>query len=310
VVITVCGEALVDLVPDPVTPSRYDAKPGGGPANTAVAIARLGSPVAMLARLSRDGFGHLLRAHLVSNGVDVSHAVAADEPSSIAVAVLADDGSADYRFLVAGTADWGWTDAELDNVPSDTVAIHSGSVALAIAPGGAALERWLTRARPSWTVSLDPNIRPAMIADLRAHREVVERCVAAADIVKVSAEDLSALHPGERADDVARRWARSGPAVVVRTDGSAGATAFTADDEVTCGAEPVTVLDTIGAGDAFGGALLDWLFRAGKLGGRLELSRVEIAAALAHASRVAAITCSRAGADPPYLADLEASAAS
>jgi fructokinase len=314
-VIIVCGESIVDLVPDPLAPLKYGAKPGGGPANTAVAIARLGSPVSMLARLSRDGFGRLLRAHLVDNGVDASHAVDAAEPSSVAVAVLADDGSADYRFLVAGTADWGWTDAELNTVlsdpaPSDAVALHSGSLALALAPGGAALERLLTRARPPWTVSLDPNIRAALIADLGAHRQVVERCVAAADIVKVSAEDLAELYPNERADDVARRWARSGPAVVVRTDGPTGASAFLADEEVTCNAEPVTVVDTIGAGDAFGGALLDWLSRAGKLGGRLALSAADIAAAMRHANRVAAITCSRAGADPPYLAELEVTAAS
>jgi fructokinase len=309
-VIIVCGESIVDLVPDPGAPLNYVAKSGGGPANTAVAIARLGSPVSMLARLSRDGFGRLLRSHLADNGVDLSHAVDAAEPSSIAIAVLADDGSADYRFLVAGTADWGWTDAELDTAPFNPVALHSGSLALALAPGSTALERLLTRPRPPWTVSLDPNIRTALIADLTAHRQVVERCVAAADIVKVSAEDLAALHPGERVDDVARRWARSGPAVVVRTDGQVGATAFTADDEVICNAEPISVVDTIGAGDAFGGALLHWLFRAGKLGGRLVLSRADLTAALRHANRVAAITCSRPGADPPYLAELEETAAS
>lgn len=300
----------MDLVADPDADLKYDVRPGGGPANTAIAIARLGTPVSMLARLSRDGFGQLLRANLVSNGVDVSRAVDAVEPSSVAIATVARDGSADYRFLVTGTADWGWTDAELADLPDGTVAVHSGSLALALAPGGAAVERLLTQANRSWTVSLDPNIRPALIADLKAHRDVVERCVAAADIVKVSREDLDALHPGEGATEVARRWARAGPAVVVVTDGRVGSTGVTADHEVICPAEPVAVVDTIGAGDAFAGALLDWLHRAGQLGGRLTaLDNVDIADAMVHATRVAAITCGRSGADPPYLAELDSPAA-
>jgi fructokinase len=304
--IVICGEALVDLVPDRVAPMRYVASPGGGPANTAVAVSRLGTPVSMLARLSADGFGRQIRSHLVDNGVDVSSAVSAAEPSSIAVATVAADGGAEYRFLVTGTADWGWTDAELSRLPTGTVAVHSGSIALALAPGAAAVERMLGRARATATVSIDPNVRPALIADLAAHRDRIERCVAIADLVKVSREDLDALHPGERATDVARRWARSGPALVVVTNGASGASGITAADELTRPAEPVAVVDTIGAGDTFAGGLLDWLHRAGRLGGRLaRLSAPDVEAALRHASRAAAITCSRPGADPPYRAELE-----
>jgi fructokinase len=219
VVIVICGEAVVDLVPDPSVRTRYDARPGGSGANTAVALARLGTPVTMLARLSGDGFGRLLRHHLLDNAVDVSHAVAAAEPSSVAIATVAADGGADYRFLVNGTADWGWTETDLDSLPSDTAAVHGGSLALALPPGGAAVERMLGRARRDTTVSLDPNIRPGLIADMAAHRDTVERCVAAADLVKVSHEDLDALHPGVSAMDVVRRWARSGPRLVVLTDG-------------------------------------------------------------------------------------------
>jgi fructokinase len=305
VVIVICGEAIVDLVPDPSTPSRYLARPGGSSANTAVALARLGTPVAMLARLSSDRFGELLRAHLAGNGVDLSVAVAASEPSSLAIATVGGDGGADYRFLVAGTADWGWTDTELGSLPKGTAAVHGGSLALALAPGGAAVERMLVRARGSSTVSLDPNIRPSLIADMSAHRDTVERCVAAADVVKVSREDLDALHPGQHATDVARRWARTGPALVVVTAGGDGSIAVTAETEVACPASPVTVVDTIGAGDTFAAALLDWLYRAGRLGGRLTpLAAADIDAALRHASRAAAITCSRTGADPPYRDEL------
>jgi fructokinase len=304
-VIVICGEAVVDLVPDPAVPTRYDARPGGSGVNTAVALARLGAPVSMLARLSGDGFGRQLRAHLVDNGVDVSHAVAAPEPSSVAITSVGPDGGADYRFLVSGTSDWGWTDEELRVLPADTLAVLAGSLALAIAPGGAAVERMLHRIRATATVSLDPNIRPSLIAHMNAHRDTVERCVAAADVVKVSREDLDALHPGEAAMDVARRWARSGPALVVVTDGGDGSTGVTDGLEVSFPAVPVKVVDTIGAGDTFAAGLLDWLHNAGRLGGRLTpLNGADIETALRHASQAAAITCSRAGADPPYRAEL------
>jgi fructokinase len=310
-VIVICGEALDDLVPDPSVPSRFDARPGGSSANTAVALARLGTPVSMLARLARDSFGELLRGHLEGNGVDLSFAVDAAEPSSLAIATVGDDGGADYRFLVTGTADWGWSDSELAALPKGTVAVHGGSLALALAPGGAAVERLLARARETSTVSLDPNVRPSLIADLPAHRDTIERCVAAADVVKVSLEDLEALHPGEAAMDVARRWARGGPALVVVTEGGDGSVGITAEAEVACPVSPVTVVDTIGAGDTFAAALLDWLYRAGRLGGRLAAPPpADIDAALQHASRAAAITCSRTGADPPYRDELAGTASS
>ena len=307
--ILVCGEALVDLVPDPVDSKRFVSRPGGSPANTAVALARLGTSVSMLARLSTDGFGRQLRAHLLDNDVDLSHAVAASEPSSVALATVSADGSADYRFLIAGTADWGWTDSELGTLPKGTTAVHGGSLALLLAPGCSAVERMLLRSRDTSTVSLDPNIRPELVTDLAGYRDSMERCVAAADLVKVSREDIDALHPGERASDVARRWARNGPALVVVTDGAAGSVGVTAVGEVGVPAEPVAVVDTIGAGDTFAAALLDWLHRARRLGGRLaDLGTDDVAGMLRHASRASAITCSRVGADPPYRAELESAA--
>jgi fructokinase len=232
--------------------------------------------------------------------------VTAAEPSSVAITSVGPDGGADYRFLVAGTADWAWTDEELARLPADTVAVHGGSLALALAPGNAAVQRMLHRMRADATISLDPNIRASLIPDLATHRETVERCVGAADIVKVSREDLDVLHPGEAAMDVVRRWARSGPALVVVTDGAAGSTGVTAELEVRCPAVPVDVVDTIGAGDTFAAALLDWLSRAGRLGGRLApLDTADVESALQYAGRAAALTCGRAGADPPYRAELE-----
>jgi fructokinase len=299
--IVICGEAIVDFIPDPGRPGGFTATPGGGPVNTAVALARLGTPTSMLARLSSDGFGRMLRAHLASNDVGLTGAVEAAEPSSLAIAAIGPEGSADYRFLVAGTADWGWTDAELGAVPADVAAVHSGSLATAMAPGAAAVERWLARARETATVSFDPNIRAALIDDLPAHRTTVERCVALADLVKVSRDDLEVLYPGREAIAVARRWLEGGPAAVVVTDGAAGSVGLTTTAEIQCPAAPGPVIDTIGAGDTFAGALLDWLSRAGRLGGRLTaLSDSDLGSALEQASLAAAITCGRVGADPPY----------
>lgn len=307
--IVICGEGVVDLVPDVTGSYRFHARPGGGPVNTAVAAARLGGAVSMLARLSSDGFGAQLRRHLVANGVDTSYLVAAAEPSSIAVTSLDAAGSASYRFLVAGACDWQWTDRELARMPQGASAVHSGSLALAIEPGGSSVEALLVRSRPMCTVSIDPNIRPSLIADLPAHRARVERCVRAADLVKVSEEDLASLYPGQRPIDVARAWSRRGPGLVVMTAGELGATAVQRDLEVSCPAESVTVVDTIGAGDAFSGALLDWLARAGRLGGRLgEFDRDGLADLLQFAGRVSALTCTRAGADPPIRGGLGATA--
>lgn len=306
--IAVCGEALVDLVPRGDDGTLYAALPGGSPANTAVALARLGAGALMLARLSSDGFGRQLRAHLSANDVDLSRAVAADENSSLAIVTLAEDGSAAYRFDVDGTADWQWTDAELGPLPPEVTAVHAGSLALALAPGGAAVERLLVRERARCTVCVDPNIRPSLLPDLEATRRDVSRWLGLADLVKVSTEDLALLHPGQEPVQVARLWARSGPGLVVVTCADQGAFAVRAgapDEVVRRPAVPVDVVDTVGAGDTFTAGLLDALQRAGRLGGRLDgLGADDTAAALDRGLRAAAVTCSRAGADPPYALDL------
>jgi fructokinase len=307
--IVICGEAVVDFIPNPDRPGGFTATPGGGPVNTAVALARLGTPTAMLGRLSSDGFGQQLRAHLADNGVETARTVTAAEPSTLAIATIGADGSAGYRFVASGTADWGWTDAELGAVPAGVEAVHSGSLAIAMAPGAAAVERWLARARETATVSFDPNIRAELIDDLNSHRATVERCVALSDLVKVSRDDLDALYPAQETVAVARRWLAAGPSVVVVTDGGAGSVGLTASADIRCPAAPGPVIDTIGAGDTFAGGLLDWLSRAGRLGGRLApLTDAHVTRALEHASLAAAITCGRAGADPPYRDELLAAA--
>jgi fructokinase len=293
--IAVAGEALIDLVP--TSQSSYDARPGGGPANTAVALARLGTPVTMLARFGADTFGQLLQAHLAANGVDLSYAVQGDEPSSIAVVTRGLDGAASYRFLVDGTADWHWNATELPSLPTTVAAVHSGSLALALATSPA-LETWLAAARRTATVSLDPNLRAGLLPSNA--REALQRWLRIGDLVKVSVEDIALALPGEDPWEVARHWRREGPDLVVVTAGAEGARAYFGDREVHRGAAPVSVVDTIGAGDAFTAGLLHALAGRGRLGGRLDcLDETDVAVAVDTAARAAGLTCARLGADPP-----------
>jgi fructokinase len=312
-VIVVCGEALVDLTVEPSRgpgdAPRYRASPGGSPANTAVGLARLGTPSALLGRLAGDRFGQLLRRHLTGSGVDVQYCVEAAEPTTLAVVDIAADGGARYAFYVEGTADWQWREAELPaQWPADVRALHAGSLALALPPGGPVLESVLARERDSRTISLDPNVRPALVGDRSTYRDKLERWVRLAHLVKISVEDLDWVYPGEPPAMVARRWCAAGVPLVVVTAGPDGAQGYPAGAEpVQVAGEQVDTVDTVGAGDAFSAGLLDWLHRHGRLGrpdGLGQWAQGELATALSFAGRVAAVTCTRAGADPPYRNEL------
>ena len=307
--VAVAGEVLTDLVPAGAD-GHYRAVPGGSPGNVAVGLARLGVPTRMLARLSDDVLGRRLRAHLAGNGVDLGHAVAAAEPSSLAVVALGADGAADYDFRIDGTADWAWTDAELATALDGISALHLGSLAVVRPPGDAALRRLAARARHTATVSVDPNVRPALLVGRPDARAVLLELFAVADVVKASSEDLAWLEPGRDPAEVARRWLLAGPSLVVVTRGAEGALAVGG----ACGlverpGRPVAVVDTVGAGDSFTSALLAGLGRRGLLGGdrrtRLGgLTRDEVAPLLDEAITASALTCMRAGADPPYAEEL------
>ena len=306
--VMVVGEALVDLKADEGDPTRFTAHPGGSPANVAVTLARLGTPVRFAGRLARDGFGRLLRQHLAGNGVDLSLSVDATEPAGLAVVTTAANGLPEFAFHVTGTADWQWKTAELPHdLGADTPAIHTGSLALALAPGGPAIVVWLAEQRRAGRViSLDPNVRPAVLHDPRPYRPRLESWVARSDIVKASVDDLAWVYPGEDPDGVALRWSARGPALVVITHGADGVDAVVDGQIVRRPARPVTVADTVGAGDAISGALLDWLARHDRLS-RPALAAItpsEVAAALDFAAEVAAVTVSRPGADPPHRDEL------
>lgn len=310
----VVGEALVDLTL--AAPSgeslALTAHAGGSPANVAVGLARLGVATSFAARLARDGLGPFLRAHLERSGVDLSLAVEATQPATLAIVDLDNAGVASYAFYVEGTADWAWQLAEL---PANAAgaALHTGSLAIGLEPGAETLVEWVAgqRERGDVFISLDPNVRPTLVLGEPRYRRRLERFVALAHLVKVSEEDLRALEPETEPELVARSWAAAGPELVVVTRGPHGATAFPrAGEAVDCPAVPVEVLDTIGAGDAFTSGLLAFLAEHGALevGACASLERTELLAALGFAAQVAALTCARAGADPPSRAELAAAA--
>jgi len=306
--VCVIGEALVDLVgqpPDPDGTVRYLAHPGGSPFNVAIGLARLGQPARLVARLAQDAFGRQLRAHAERNGVDLSLAVAAAEPSTLAVVSLDADRNASYDFYRTGTADWQWTPAELSRIPDDAGWVHAGSLASWLDPGAAAIEGRLTDLTGTTVVSYDPNIRPALLGERSAAVARIERLVALSRVVKASAEDLGWLYPDRDLHGALRHWAALGPAVVVVTDGNRGAHAVANGGEpVLVPSRPVAVVDTVGAGDAFMAGLIDALARSGLLAGGNTPNGEQLRRAVEQAALVAALTVARAGADPPTAEEL------
>ncbi|MGH2919673.1 MAG: carbohydrate kinase family protein [Solirubrobacteraceae bacterium] len=297
--ILVAGEALYDLVADGNGVIAGHA--GGGPFNTARTIARLGQPVAFLGRLSTDRLGRTLERMLAEDGVALDSVVRTSEPTTLALADVDAGGGASYHFYAAGTSAPGLTVEEaLHAIPSDVAALHVGTLGLVLEPLATALEAVVARLAERTLVAVDPNCRPSTIADPVAYRERLRRVLERADLVKVSVDDLAWLDPGRPAVEAARALLAAGPAVVLLTCGAEGATVVTASRAVHVAPQPASVVDTIGAGDAFNGGFLAW-WRSRELG-REELADDELVVEAARfASLVAARTVERAGATPPHL---------
>jgi fructokinase len=304
-VLSVIGEALVDLVPDG-PPGVYRAHPGGSPFNVAVALARLRNDTSLMARMGGDGFGRMLRDTAAAEGIDLGAAPQAAEPATLAVVSLDDEAQATYQFYLEGTADWQWSVAELGGLRPGTEVLHFGSIAAVTAPASDRIDGFVRDLRASRRVlvSYDPNVRPSVFGARGRARELVERGVGNAHVVKASREDLEWLYPGRTVDELCRQWNAAGPALVVITDGARGATAHRQGREpLHRPSREVSVVDTIGAGDAFTAGLLNGLARRGlhHPAGVSELSDAVLAEVLDEAVLISSVTCERAGADPPRL---------
>ncbi|MER7928330.1 carbohydrate kinase [Streptomyces sp. NPDC096057] len=299
--IVVAGEALIDLVPQG-TGALAALKPalGGGPYNTAVALGRLGSPTAFCSRISRDAFGEALLAGLRQADVDVLDVQRGAEPTTLAVATLDAHGSATYSFYVDGTADRLF--AMPAALPAETEAVSFGTCSLVLEPGATAYEKLMRTASEQGVFTLlDPNIRAGLIPDADAYRARFKSWLPYVDLLKLSEED--ALWLG----GTPREWLDAGPSAVVITQGGDGLSAFTKDGTVyPVPGEKVEVVDTIGAGDTVNAALLHGLSTRDALSpeGLAGLGREGWTRLLEFAARAAAITCSRAGAEPPYASEL------
>jgi len=301
----VVGEALVDVVRR--RDGRVAEHPGGSPLNVAVGLARLGREAHLLTWFGSDERGAAVRAHLEGSGVRIVPGSDGAPRTSTAVASLDEEGVATYGFDI----DWR---LPATSGAAEPLVVHTGSIAAVLEPGAAQVAELVAAQRERATVTYDPNLRPALMGEPERAARRVEPMLDLADVVKVSDEDLDWYAPGEDVETVARRWAARGPAIVVVTRGGEGALAVTAAGlRVTVAAPPVAVVDTVGAGDSFMGGLVDGLWSAGLLGAeRREALRAVDAATLREVlercARIAAITVSRAGANPPTAAELAADA--
>ena len=301
--IVVCGEALIDMVTTGDSTRR--PTPGGGPFNTARALARLEAPAAFLGHFSTDEFGRMLADQLAADGASLALATFGPEPTMIAVANIGGDGLAEYEFLIQGTSAPNLT---LDMIPAElpveVKAVHLGTLGLVLEPMASSLAALVRREHGRRLVMLDPNIRPVLTTDPQ-YRPRLDSLISQSTIVKASDADLDWLFQGLDRMAAARALLARGPKMVVVTLGAKGAIGVTASAEVRVPAPAVRVVDTIGAGDAFGAALLAWLHDHGRLSRDLRLDREELRAALEFACLVASITCTRPGADPPRRAELK-----
>jgi fructokinase len=305
-ILTVIGESLVDLVSDPHRlVGAVQAYPGGSPLNVAVGAARLGLKTSLVTHYAEDRYGLMIEEHLQSNGVRVING--GTTPTSTALATLSRDGAAEYTFSIT----WAINGASLPALAAveGSTHVHTGSIATVLPPGDQATLVLVEAAREHASISYDPNCRPAISPDVVAARRQAELFVAGSDIVKASDEDLSWLYPDRTPDETLAAWLELGPAIVALTRGASGPVILSGKGRVEMAAEPISVADTVGAGDSFMAGLISGLAQLEALGagGRQRLQTLtldQLHALAAYANRAAAITCSRQGANPPRAAEL------
>lgn len=303
--ILACGEALIDMLPNADHPHLIEPVTGGSVFNTAIALGRLGATAGFFCGLSTDKFGRLLQADLEDSGVDHSHCARSSRPTTLAVVDL-DDGEATYTFYDEGSAGRMLSKAELPEVPSDVHAMVFGGICLIPEPCGSAYETLLQQNAPNKITYLDPNIRANFIEDADGHRARIQRMVTNCDIVKVSGDDLAWVEPEKSEAEAVSGWLDGGTKIVLLSRGGDGAEAHTVNGMISVPAVPIEVADTVGAGDTFNAGFLTSLTEQGVTfkSDLASISEDKIKQALMFAARVAAVTASRVGANPPWRKEL------
>jgi fructokinase len=308
-VILCCGEALIDMIPALSSSGQPAFVPhsGGAVFNTAIALGRLGVETGLISGVSRDLFGQQLETSLRASNVDTSFLLRSDRPTTLAFVTLT-GGHARYTFYDENSAGRMIRETDMPKLQPDVLALFFGGISLCSDPAASAYEGLCLRAARDRVVMLDPNIRPGFIQDESAYRTRLEQMLRAADIVKVSDEDLAWIFPDlSGQDDRISDLRDMGPALVLVTEGEDGATAYDAHgSKVHLAALPVRVVDTVGAGDTFNAGILAKLSELGCLtkDGVRSLSAAQIHALVSHGARVAAITVSRAGANAPWASEI------
>ena len=292
--IWVCGEVLIDILPTgPVV--------GGGPANTAKALARLGYEVDFIDGISTDAFGVSARKELERDGVGLSLTLSSDKPTSTATVTLDATGSASYEFLIEGTATFDFTHSWLpDPERLKPAVLHIGTLVTIVEPASTLLHEWAIKTAEFAPIVFDPNVRTSVLGDRVQYRAAVEKWVGISSVVKLSDDDISWLYPDEAMDEVAQRWIAGGTSLVVLTRGAKGIIGYTEHGFEEVSGAKVSVVDTVGAGDTVGAVLVEGIAKHSVSG----LHGQVLNAVLHRAAVAAGITVSRAGAQPPRLHEL------
>ena len=292
--IWVCGEVLIDILPTgPVV--------GGGPANTAKALARLGYKVDFIDGISTDAFGVSARKELERDGVGLSLAMSSDKPTCTATVTLDSQGSASYEFLIEGTATFDFAHSWLpDPERLKPAVLHIGTLVTIVEPASSVVHEWAVKTAEFAPIVFDPNVRTSVVGDRVQYRAAVEKWVGISSVVKLSDDDISWLYPDEAMDEVAQRWIAGGTSLVVITRGAKGIIGYTEHGFEEVDSAKVSVIDAVGAGDTVGAVLVEGIVKHSVSG-----LHGEVLNAVLHRAAIAAgITVSRAGAAPPRLHEL------
>jgi len=295
----VAGEVLIDFIPGK---SESVVVVGGGPANTAKSLSKLGIATYFIDGISTDIYGQMAKAELLSAHVFLDFAQFSNKPTCTAKVTLSNSGTASYEFVTDGTATFDFSSSWLPDPQSERPALlHIGTLATIIEPGALVLLKWAQNVAHFAPVVFDPNIRPAVLSDRDEYINKIEKWVAISSAIKVSDEDLNWLYPGKSIDEIVNRWLEVGVQLVVVTFGDQGITAFREDEQISVEAVKVVVADTIGAGDTVGAVLVEAIVN----NGLDNLTGEALKAMLNRAAKAAAITVSRVGANPPSKAELD-----